>query len=69
MMPLRPSRAPITANTFFGTLVCSAVMELPYRCIGRMYAKLNGMSARDGERVKISANFMREAMSRSEGYT
>lgn len=35
----------MTANTFFGMLLCSAVMELPYRCIGRIYAKLKGMSA------------------------
>lgn len=45
MMPLRPSSAPMTANTLLGTLVCSGVMALPYRIIGRMYAKLKGMSA------------------------
>lgn len=45
MMPLRPSSAPMTANTLLGTLVCSGVMAFPYRIIGRMYAKLKGMSA------------------------
>lgn len=43
MIPLRPSRAPMTAKTRLGTLVCSGVMAFPYLSIGMMYAKLKGM--------------------------
>lgn len=39
----------MTANTFLGTLLCSGVMALPYSCMGMMYAKLKGISARSME--------------------
>jgi len=36
------SRAPIIANLYLGTFVCSFVMEVPHISMGKMYIKQTG---------------------------